>query len=420
MKFIKLPIFFSLVMLLAFAACNKENIDVIEPDDIVYEPDEIEVNNLMVAIRSTTDDGLSLGCISIQFPFELLLESGMTVTMSSASDFEDALNAEAPDRPVDFVFPLTVETQGGETMQANSNEELGILFASCIPDEGWDNTDPGDGNFRIPAFLFQDLCFDLVYPVDVEDAGGNVYTASNEAELIDLLATTPGLAFVLPIAVLDQEGNETIIESVAGFYELYYSCDGIVPPGTEGGIDIVLSDLDSANCDFETLAIQFPYTIVTDDGESITVEDANQEAALILSGVHYTIQYPFNLVDQDGEVIAINDELEFIMFILPCLITIEDPDICSTPAHVLLFFNRQQGPVVGCGYQINFPMQIEAEGVTYEINNLDDYWTVYGQYSFQIDKINVIYPVSVTLEDDGSTITFNSDEEICAFIADCE
>ncbi|MCB0521433.1 MAG: hypothetical protein KDD27_21005 [Saprospiraceae bacterium] len=417
MNFLTKKIALFLFAILFLTACNKDNIDEVIPGDPGYQPDTVVVNSLIFAMVGNPSGGLDLGCITINFPFSLLTESGATVEINTEAEFEAATDSTAADPVVDIVFPLSITDSDGNASQVNDETELGVAFASCIPTTGWVDTTSVNGTYPIPAFLFEDLCFDLVYPVDVEDADENTYTANNEAALIDLLATTSNLTFVLPITVLDEQGNETVIESAAGFFDLYYACDGVIPPGTQGGIPIDLSDLDSANCDFESLAIQYPYDVVTDDGDLITVADANQEAALILSGVHYTVQYPFSLVDADGEVVTINDDLEFIQLILPCLVTIEEPDPCSTPAHVLLYFNQGQAPFQ-CGYLINFPTQVEAEGTVYDLNDMFEYYNVYGPYSNQIDKINIIYPVSVT-DKDGNILTFNNDNDVCQFIDGC-
>lgn len=396
----------------AFTSCDRDNIDQTITPSVEFEPEVVVVNNLITALTTTETDGLELGCLYIEYPFELLLEDGSTVEVFDLEGFETAADQEPPFQAVDFVYPLTVSTDEGESFVVNGGEELGVLFGSCIPEEGWDDTSTSNGGYTIPAFLFEELCFDLVYPVDVADADETPYTANSEAELIDLLATTANLSFVLPITVVDEAGTEVMIESVAGFYDLYYSCDGVTPPGTEGGIVIDFSDLDSANCDFESLAIEYPYTVLTDGGESITVENENQEAALILGDEEYTIQYPFNLVDADGTVTTINDEMQFIELILPCLVVIEEPETCNTPAHVLLYFNQSF-----CGTVV-YNNQLIAEGVTYEITSFDDYINLYGMYQNQIDAIDIIYPISVTTPE-GTVLTFNSDEEVCAFVDAC-
>lgn len=405
--FSKLSFLFLFVGLL-FVSCDRDNLDETTIPDPGFEPEVVVVNNLITALTTTTNEGFELGCLSIDYPFELLLEDGTTIEVTTDEELEAALSQESPFQVVDLVFPLTVTTEDGESAQVNSNEELGVLFASCIPDDGWDDTTTSSGNMVIPAFLFEELCFDLVYPVDLQDADDNAYVAISEAELIDLIITVPGLAFALPLTVTNEDGEEVIVESVAGFYSLYYECDGNTPPGTEGGILIDLSQLDG-DCEFEDLSIQFPYDILTEEGESIIVENENQEAALILSGVHYTLVYPFSLVDADGAVVTVNDEMEFILLILPCLVEVGPSDPCNTPAHVLLYFNQT------CGV-VNYPNQLSAGGTVYAINSMDDYFDVYNQ--FNLDEITINYPISVT-ETDGVVSTFNSDAEVCAFIEDC-
>lgn len=404
--FSKLSFLFIFVALF-FASCDRENFDNTTTPNPGFEPEVVVVNNLIAALQTTTNEGLELGCFSIDFPFELLLEDGETIEIFTVEEFDAVTSPDSEVQAVDFVFPLNVTTEDGENVQVNDNMELGMQFASCIPDDGWDDTETEDGTLVIPAFLFEELCFDLVYPVDLQDADDNAYVATSEAELVDLIITVPSLAFTLPLTVTSEEGEEMVIESVTDFYDLFYDCDGNVPPGTEGGTVIDLDEL--GDCLLADLTIQFPYTVVTEDGETITVEDENQEADLILSGVHYTIEYPFNLVDADGELIAINDENEFIALILPCIIIVEPTDPCDTPAHILLYFNQS------CGL-VNYPNQLTAEGITYDINSMDDYFDVYNQYAW--DEIAIVYPISVT-DTDGTVTTFNSDEEICAFIEDC-
>ncbi|MEL6657628.1 MAG: hypothetical protein AAFR36_14320 [Bacteroidota bacterium] len=403
--------FLFLFVALVFVSCDRDNMDETLIPDTNFEPEVVVVNNLINALTTTSEDnGLELGCFSIDFPFSLLLEDGTTVEVFTIEEFEDVTSQESPFMVVDFVFPLTLTTAEDESVQVNSNEELALQFASCIPDEGWDDATE-EGSAVIPAFLFEDLCFDLVYPVDLEDTDGHTYTANNEVELIDLCITVPNLFFTLPFTVTDEDGEEVVIESVAGFYDLFWDCEGNTPPGTEGGITIDLIDLDSANCDFETLAIQYPYDVLTEDGELITVEDENEEAALILSGEDYTVQYPFNLIAGDSQIITINNDEEFILFILPCLVTIEEPEPCSTPAHVFLWFNQGGG----CGV-VDYPNQITAGGIVYDINDIDEYFVVYNQYAW--DEIDIVYPISVT-ETDGTVVTFNSDQEICDYINEC-
>lgn len=404
---------------LLFVSCDRDNLDETIVPDPGFEPEVVVVNNLINALTTTTNEGYELGCLSIDYPFELLLEDGGTIEVFTDEELEIALDQETPFQVVDFIYPLTVTTEDGESIQVNSNEELAMLFASCIPEDGWDDTTTVSGNMVIPAFLFEELCFDLVYPVNLQDADDNEYVAVTEAALIDLIITTPSLAFTLPLTVTDENGEEVIIESVAEFYSLYYDCDGNTAPGTEGGILIDFSELDG-DCEFEDLSIQFPYDILTEDGESITLENENQEAALILSGVHYTIVYPFNLVDADGTVVTINDELQFIELILPCFIEIGVEGPCDGDAHVGLFFNAHNiFTVYDCPFEINYPVDVIIDGTPTTLNNVNDYFNETGAPS-SFGDVDLVYPITVTVEADGSTVELNSDQDVCDFLLSCD
>lgn len=411
--------FLFLFVAILFASCDRENLDNTTTPDPGFEPEVVVVNNLIAALQTTTNEGLELGCFSIDFPFELLLEDGSTIEITSIEEFEAAGDPEAGLVIVDFVFPLNVTTEDGESVQVNDNMELGMQFASCIPDDGWDDTETEDGTLLIPAFLFEELCFDLIYPVDLQDIDGNAYVATNEAELVDLIITVPSLSFTLPMTVTDEDGEEVVIESVAGFYDLYYECDGIVPPGTEGGTTIDLDEL--GDCYLADLTIEFPYTVITDDGETIIIEDANQEADLILSGVHYTIEYPFNLVDADGGLIAVNSEQEFIELLLPCIITIEPTEPCDGDAHIVLFFNAHNiFTVFECPFDINYPVEVTVDGAPVTLNSVEDYYAETGAPFSFVGEVELVYPITVTVQEDGSMVELNSDDDLCEFITSCE
>ncbi|MEO0875724.1 MAG: hypothetical protein AAFY48_14095 [Bacteroidota bacterium] len=65
---------------------------------------------------------------------------------------------------------------------------------------------------------------------------------------------------------------------------------------------------------------------------------------------------------------------------------------------------------------MDYPNQITAGGIVYDINDIDEYFVVYNQYAW--DEIDIVYPISVT-ETDGTVVTFNSDQEICDYINEC-
>ncbi len=266
MKFpITLHILLLFVAALFFTACEKDNMDEIVVDEPEYTPDVVESNNLFLAMRSTDSEGLDLGCLTVLYPFDLELESGSTVTINSESDFIAATDTTAEDPAVDFVYPLDILDAGGNSTQASSIDELGQSFVACIPNGGWTYGSTSD---LVPAFSFTDLCFDLVYPVGLEDLDGNTYTADDEDDLIDLIATVDQLFFTLPITVTDANGDELVIDAYDGFSNLVESCDGV---GVNPPVNIAGGSIEVVG--FGCYELQYPFTLQLSDGSTVEIND---------------------------------------------------------------------------------------------------------------------------------------------------
>ncbi len=407
MKFLNKITVLLLFVALFFTACQKENIDEIIPEDPAFQPEIVEVNTLVKALRITSDNELALNCVSLNYPLDVALESGDRKTISSKEDYEALIGGQSADQVVDFVFPLSLTLADGSTSEVASSKSLGVEFASCIPTSGWESLNATGET--LPAFLFENsCCFDLVYPVNLEDGDGNVYTAASEAELIALMAIIDPLSFSLPMTVALYDGSELVINTADEFFDALFDCEGIAPPVVGNGIEVR---------GFGCNQLVFPFNVVTPNGV-VTVIDENQYAALILSGVEMVLEYPFSLIDPDDNVMVINDFDDLIVSYAACgvIIQIDTTNVCDFSSHILLIFN--QG-AVQCGYNVNFPIQVEAEGVIYDINNMDDYLVVYNMYSTAVDQIQLLFPVDVTLISDGSTLTFDSDADVCAFIDGC-
>jgi|UPI000584AA2D hypothetical protein len=410
MKFsIRLNILLVFVALL-FAACEKDNMDEIVIDEPDYQPEVNETNPLFLAMSTNNPEGLELGCISILYPFDMALESGSTLTINSESEFTAAIDTTAMDPAVDFIYPLDILNGEGETAQVASIEELGLSFVACIPSNGWDYGSTA-GNL-IPAFSFTDLCFDLVYPVALEDLEGNTYTADSESELIDLSATVGDLYFTLPITVLNVDGSEIEIESYNGFFNLVESCDGmgVNPPVVVNGQFEVTG--------FGCWELQFPFTLELTDGTTTEVNTESEYATTILNaGEEFQLIYPFTLQSLlDDEELTVSNDDEFIFALESCGIIIDiggGGDCGSSEDHIILFFNE------GSCYTVNYPAQVQAEGVTYTLNGIADYFDVFGMYASQVDAIEIIYPISATNTETGTETILNNRDEICDYVNAC-
>ena len=412
MKYLFRYSFFLLFSVVFFTACNKENLDEIVITDPGYEPDGTKVNTLLKAITTdNSNQSATLNCLTMVYPISLELKSGSVITVGSNADFEAALNASADNRAVDIRYPLTVIDARGTSIQVQSNAELGRNFASCIPQTGW--AAAMTTNETLPACYYSDLfCFDLIYPLSLVDEDENISTVENEAQLIDVFATTEGpLSFILPIAVVDEDGVESSIANIDQFFGLIAQCNDLTAIVTIEEIQFQ---------GFVCYNLVYPVTMLDNNGNLVTVNNADEYALLVLGGEPLQLQLPFSFVNSDGVVFNITDLDSYVSALNACGLDIEITytGICDIADHVLLFINRGGPSMSPCRFNINYPVQLLAGGTTFTVNNIVEYYGVYNQ--FQLNEIQVVFPVSVTVMSTGQEIQFEVKNDLCEYIDDCE
>ena len=394
----------ALAALITLTACDRNHVDRIDPNDPMFEPIEVDVNTLLDAMEAQDSEGMSLGCVTVLYPFDLKTASDASISISSEEDFQAAVSVQAADPAVDFIFPLEVRDAAGKRVQMEDNAELGTNFANCTPITGWQATTSSPGG-AIPAFLFDSLCFDLVYPVSLEDQNATPYTATSQGDFINLLATVDTLYFTLPL-VVDTNGVQLNIQTQSEFLDLVYTCQGITAPTSGNGLG--LQGLCST--------LLFPFDAKLNDGTIVTVNDQNDYANYVLAGEHLEVVYPFSLEDAAGNVTVVNDDSALILVFIDCgLFEIDTVYDCShSPAHVLLFFNALNILTMNnYVYEINYPVDLIVEGNPVTLNSDDQYLPAVGGSPFDLLETDLVYPITITQF--GRDIQLNSDADVCAF-----
>ena len=138
----------ALIALLFLVSCQKESIVVTEviPEEVT--PTEKVVNGLLTRSASAAD-GLELVCITIEYPFSMLLLDSSTVEIFSEDDFLLAIQDE-DNFPIDFIYPVSVVDEDGNLSLVNDANELADLFVDCVPDTGWGDDFP---DWFFPAWV---------------------------------------------------------------------------------------------------------------------------------------------------------------------------------------------------------------------------------------------------------------------------
>lgn len=318
----KITSLFVLGIIILFAACQKENIDLITPKNPGYKPDSVEVNSFIASMKTFGSDTLYLDCVEIPLPIDLKKESGATITISTSAQF----NALTPmDSVVDFVYPFDVYVNNNKTTIDNI-EDFVIALTLC------DTTtyDCGDQDAHVLLFFNaldiltrNNYAYDIKYPVDLVVEGKQV-TLNKDDDYLPAIGGSPfdylETELVYPITI------------------------------RQFGRDIVLKD-DEDVCDF-----------------------------------YATL----------------------------------DEDCVNKPAHIQFFYNEGPGTAISCTYFVNYPVDVKLNGSTIRLNSRDSYITLLDTSSTAYTNLQLDYPVSATKYDNGQTITFSSDSDICNYLDNCK
>lgn len=383
MKFLK---YLSLVLVfgaLFLTSCEKDNIDeVIKTEETVIT----KTDNKILSKLVTSPTGLDLGCVTINYPFGLLTINEDELIVTSDAEFEAAIS-DSVNFVIDFIYPLTV-VMDGEEFEVNNAEELGEYFASCIPDGGYTE-------LEFPAFLinYDNSCYEIAYPIDLEDLDGNISTVNDEAEFADALAgANDVLFFVFPFELIKDDGTQAEAESAEGLFELLNEC-----AYNDGPIDTI--------CYGGTIAcydIVFPISFEMEDGSVESAANQDEFLEILLSDDVVNFSYPITLLDiSTGTEIVINSDEELNAAFDECF---------EIPVDQFFVFDLLSGND-NC-YTINFPVVVMQEDSTVvAVNDLE----TLNNYP----NSTIVGTVDVTVVETGEVVTLETTSDLYSVLNSC-
>ncbi len=392
MKFFKQLTLLALLAVLAFASCQKEEIT--SPPEIEIpniDPTDDHVNGL-IDRSFGGDDGIVLGCISIDYPFEMSLLDGNTIEITSEDDFLNALD-DVANPPIDFVYPLNVTNEEEETFTANDAEELGELFTDCIPDMGWDD-DFEEWFFPAWDISYENSCYELAYPLTLLDQDSMAVTANDEDELISLLSDGNLYSFAFPLNLIDEDGNTVTADDAGDLFDLLSECS---PNPGPGGCGVGT---------FGCYELGYPATLVLIDGSTVVVNDDDEFAEVVVSGEWAGFEFPLTLIDEDGNEITVNNEEELDEALFDCADFGGGPDF-------------EFGDFFCYDFVYPFSVQDLITGTTITFNDANE-WEDY-QFGSPAgpNPYEFVFPVTLVNVETDEEIVINDNEDIEDALSEC-
>jgi len=153
-------------------------------------------------------------CFALVFPITIQLPNGSTTTANNEDDLEeifdnyfDTVSDTTESFPM-FIYPVDIVWADSTTQTIHSEEELEVAFGMC-----YDDYEIGED--------FEDLCFDIDYPITILLPDNTSVEANSDDEAEDIVekwyddngetAGDPTLSF--PITITKEDGSKEAINS---------------------------------------------------------------------------------------------------------------------------------------------------------------------------------------------------------------
>lgn len=255
------------------------------------------------------DDDDEFGCVDIVYPIDIQFPDGTTQAVNSDTELDSLIEAWYDNNPTSnndptLVFPIQVIDEDSTVITANDEEEFCELFFGCY-DDCDDDEDCDDWDDE------EDLCFEIIYPVDLILPDGTTITVNDDEELETAIENyydanpndTNFISFSYPITVTLFENDsiitindddeleelfESCFEDFDDCFDIVYPIDVMLPDSTivtandEDALEQIFDDwFDNNPNSTDEPELVFPFDVILDDGTTETINDWDEFEELL-------------------------------------------------------------------------------------------------------------------------------------------
>lgn len=147
-------------------------------------------------------------------------------------------------------------------------------------------------------------CHQLIFPISMFDQDGQIYTANDRSELIEILSTIEIKNFEYPIEVIDLEGDKITLNSLQGYNRLK-DCDEKDEDEDEDDKETEIKDLVEGL--IECYRFRYPIELIDDNREGYEANDDNELIEILSTYKIEKLNYPVYLTNENEDDIRINN-----------------------------------------------------------------------------------------------------------------
>lgn len=233
-------------------------------------------------------------------------------------------------------------------------------------------------------------CFTVTFPF-VLIVDGIPVEINSEDDFENLDEDAEYIDFQYPLNIISLEGETSTIEDAEGLAEAFASCVPDTGWETDNVPAFLITDINSC------YDLVYPLNLVDGEGNEYEVADEEAFIELIVEEPLLFFEFPIELVDEEGETATAESEEEFFELIFSCVEEGEIDPIDTT---------FTGGGQFGC-YDIVFPATIIYNGE--EITVADE--NEFTGYMFGSGISGFVYPLTL-MDEEGETLVVNDEEEL--------
>jgi len=166
-------------------------------------------------------------CFTFDYPISLSDGNGNIVTVNDESEWETVFENGGEYDYFEIVFPLNVILTDGTAQTIEDEEGIEALYEDCFGGQ-WEDPEDCDSTY------IEELCFEFVYPINIELPDGSSVSVSDEENLFTTIYEfyeenpdsdeDPTLTY--PIDVVLEDGTTATVNNEDELEEVFEECLG--------------------------------------------------------------------------------------------------------------------------------------------------------------------------------------------------
>ncbi len=248
-------------------------------------------------------------CYTLEFPLDLQDSDGEITTVNNEDELVDVVASDI----YFFVYPFTLIDEDSNAIVVSDTDGMFDALIACNGFEVEDSLFDWEIGFEYLG------CYELAFPFDVVTGNGDVVTVENHMQFCDLMLEGDVRDYAYPLTLVDQEGEEIIVNNEDELSEALDDCPDIWFFGPDASLLLAGTEPfeEGGEACYE---IVYPITTIDEFGEVFTFDDHDSFLNSFNSGnFGLYLEYPVTIeLNSDNSQVELEGTQDIIEVLVEC------------------------------------------------------------------------------------------------------